>query len=88
MIKWFCLYTRENNKNEAIYEPCLSERRNPEARFIRDDVMMDVEVKTPGFIPISNVKPKIAPIVLLNKRRTQGVGKEVLFLRMTFMLFI
>lgn len=67
VIKWFCLFTRGNTTNKAIYEPRLSARRNPEARFIRDDVVIDVEVKTPGFIPINTVNPKITPIILLNK---------------------
>lgn len=73
VIKWFCLYSRGSYINEMIYEPHLNNGRNPEARFIRDDVIIDVEVKTPGFIPIENTKPKITPIIPLNK-----IGREAL----------
>lgn len=66
VIKWFCIYTRGKNINENIYEPILSGQRRPEARFIRDDIVIDVEVKTPGFIPKDNIKPKITPIILIN----------------------
>ncbi len=76
VIKWFSMYTRGYNTNKAIYEPRLSERRNPEARFIRDDVVIDVEVKTPGFIPISNVKPKITPIILLSEEGRKELTKQ------------
>lgn len=68
VIKWYCLHTRGKNINEVIYEPRLSGKRNPEARFIRDDVIIDVEVKTPGFIPVTNINPKITPTILLNSK--------------------
>ncbi len=76
VVKWFCLYTRGKYINTAIYEPRLSERRNPEARFIRDDVIIDVEVKTPGFIPRRNTQPKLTPIILLTEEGRKALTKK------------
>jgi hypothetical protein len=44
---------------QAIYEPNLSNNKNPEARFVfDDDIIFDIEVKMPNFhnIDLSNIK--------------------------------
>ena len=49
------------------YEPKTNGKKNPEARFVcRNDVTVDVEVKTGGFEDIVQIDNTAIPTVLLN----------------------
>ena len=60
-----------NSKN-AEYEPRTNGNKNPEARFIcNNGVIVDIEVKTPGFYDFNTIKNIAIPTFLLDE-----VGKK------------
>lgn len=55
--------------NSGEYEPRTIEKKNPEARFhCRNGVIVDVEVKTPGFAVVDQIKKYAIPTVLLDDK--------------------
>ena len=55
------------NAQTGIYEPKTNGKKNPEARFImKNNVCVDVEVKTPGFSDFVGIKDIVIPTVLLD----------------------
>ncbi len=76
ILNYLYLFTRAYSKNvKAIYEPPLGENgANPEARFlVDDDIIIDVEVKTPGFsekiIEVNDCLGTIRPNSYLTKNQ-------------------
>ena len=65
VISYLCSITSWKDK---IYEPQINGKKNPEVRLVsQDDVIIDVEVKTPGFKQTNLNKRKIMPTVLLSQ---------------------
>lgn len=63
VISYFCSI---GNWQDYIYEPQINGKKNPEVRLIsRENVIIDIEVKTPGFNQCNLNKHKIMPTVLL-----------------------
>ena len=51
----------------GLYEPKINGRKNPEARlFLPNNVIVDVEVKTPGFSTVQQQKDIAIPTILLD----------------------
>jgi len=56
------------NADYGIYEPETNGRKNPEARMhFKNNVIADVEVKTPGFNSFKGIKNIVIPTVLLTE---------------------
>lgn len=50
------------------YEPHTNGDKNPEARFFtKNNIIVDVEVKTPGFADVDRIQQYVIPAILLNK---------------------
>lgn len=66
VLKYFSTFGYSVNK-KAVYEPAIGRNgKNPEARFFYDDdVIVDVEVKTPGFSNTIINEKLLIPTVLL-----------------------
>lgn len=65
------------NWKEKIYEPQLNNKKNPEVRLITDqDVIIDIEVKTPGFNQNNINEKKLMPTVLLTKEGKEAIKKH------------
>lgn len=74
VLSFFCSITRWRDK---IYEPKINGKKNPEVRFIsRDDVIIDIEVKTPGFIQTNLNEKKLMPTVLLTQEGKALIEKH------------
>lgn len=55
------------NAKSGEYEPKTNGKKNPEARLVmNNDVIVDVEVKTPGFRDFKNIIDIVIPTVLLD----------------------
>ena len=56
------------NSKSGEYEPHTNGKKNPEARFLcKNEVIIDVEVKTPGFKDFAGIKNIVLPTVLLDE---------------------
>lgn len=56
------------NSKSGEYEPHTNGKKNPEARFLcKNEVVIDVEVKTPGFKDFAGNKNIVLPTVLLDE---------------------
>lgn len=74
VLSFFCSITKWRDK---IYEPKINGKKNPEVRFIsRDDVIIDIEVKTPGFIQTNLNEKKMMPTVLLTQEGKALIEKH------------
>lgn len=67
VLKYFSIFGPAK-LSQAIYEPPIGiNKKNPEARFIYEDgTILDIEVKTPGFIYDACKEKVIIPTILLN----------------------
>lgn len=67
VLNYFSAHQFHQGIKELIYEPRLGVNgANPEARILyENEIIVDIEVKTPGFIEENYKKEKIIPTVLL-----------------------
>lgn len=74
VIAYFCSILHWKDK---IYEPQVNGKKNPEVRLVsHDDVIIDIEVKTPGFNQTNVNKRKIMPTVLLTKEGRMAIEEH------------
>lgn len=67
-ISVICFFCSIKDWKDKIYEPRTNGKKNPEVRFIsQDDVIIDIEVKTPGFNQSNLNERKLMPTVLLTQ---------------------
>ena len=60
-----------------IYEPKTNGKKNPEVRFVtQNDIIVDIEVKTPGFVQNNIKEKKLMPTVLLTEEGRLAVAKH------------
>ena len=74
VISYFCIVTVWKEK---IYEPQINGKKNPEVRLVsQDNVIIDIEVKTPGFNQTNLNERKLMPTVLLTQEGREAIEKH------------
>ena len=73
VITYFC---SSGYWKDKIYEPHLNGKKNPEVRLVsKNDEIVDIEVKTPGFAQININERKLMPTVLLSQEGRTEIEK-------------
>ena len=74
VISYFCGLAEWKEK---IYEPQINKKKNPEVRLVsKSNIVVDIEVKTPGFNQNNVNERKLMPTVLLTSDGKMAIEKH------------